>query len=232
MRATTLRKRIWRGAATAVLFAAASLPAFAETPDTGGLAVAARISTLGLGLELVAPLSQRLNFRVAGAIGGLNYNDTQGDVDYKVDARLRTGAALLDWHPAGGGFRFSAGAMYNGNELEGEARPRTATEIGDIKFSPEEIGTLRAAVEFPALAGYVGIGFGNAAARGNRWTVLFDIGAMIHAAPEFTLSADGSKSGHPMFQRELDKERNRIESDYVRLARFFPVVSLGLGFRF
>jgi len=231
MRAT-LRNRIWRGAATAILFAAAALPAAADSPDTGGLAVTARISTLGLGLELVAPLSERLNLRVAGAVGGLNYNDTQSDVDYSVEARLRTGAALLDWHPAGGGFRFSAGVMYNGNELEGEARPRTATEIGDIEFSPEEIGTLRASVEFPALAGYVGIGFGNAAARGSRWTVLFDIGVMFHAEPDLTLTADGTQADHPLFRQELEKERQNIEDDYGRLARFYPVISLGLGFRF
>ncbi len=229
---STLRTRTWNGAAAAALLVTAALPAAADSTSTGGVALSARISTLGVGLELVAPLSERLNLRLAGTVGGINYNDTQSDVDYRVEARLRTGGALFDWHPAGGGFRFSAGVLYNGNKLEGEARPRTTTEIGDVEFSPEEIGTLTAAVEFPALAGYAGIGFGNAAAPGSRWSVLFDLGVMFHAAPEFTLSADGSKANNPLFRAELEKERERIENDYVRLARFYPVVSFGLAFRF
>lgn len=222
----------WSGWLCLAAFAVAPLVAVAADSEAGP-AIAARISTLGIGLEFAVPLApDRLNVRFAGTMGGLNYTDTQRDLDYEVEARLRTGAALLDWHPGGGGFRFSFGAMYNGNTLDGTARPLAPAKIGNVRFTPEQIGTLRAAVDFPALAGYFGIGFGNAAGSGSRWTVLFDLGVMFHSAPDFQLSADGTLADEPLFRAELERERAEIETDYVRLARYYPVVSFGLGYRF
>lgn len=215
-------------------FFAAALPARAAEPDveSGGIAIAGRLSTLGPGVELHAPFGRYLKLRLGFNLFSLDYTDTQEDVDFNVDARLRTGAALLDWFPAGGGFRFSFGAMYNGNQLKGMARLRKNTTIGDVEFTPAQIGTLAADVEFPNLAGYAGIGFGNATSPGSRLAVLFDLGVMFHNSPTLRLSADGTLSGQPAFQAELEKERRSIEDDFVKVARFYPVISLGLAFRF
>ncbi len=224
-------------AALALMFAvfgAAALPAVAAetSAESDGFAIAARMSTLGLGAEAHVPFSRYLKLRLGFNVFSLNYTDTQEDVDFNVDARLRTGAALLDWFPAAGGFRFSFGAMYNGNELKGAAHPRENTTIGDIEYTPAQIGTLSANVEFPNLAGYAGIGFGNATSPGSRLAVLFDIGVMFHGSPTLRLSADGALAGNPAFQAELEKERQSIEEDFAKVARFYPVISLGLAFRF
>jgi hypothetical protein len=203
----------------------------AATAEGSG-AIAARLSTLGVGAEVIAPLSDRVNLRLALNHGGIEYKDTHDDIDYQVDARLRSGGAMLDWHPTGGRFRFSVGAFYNGNELDGEARPREPTTIGLFEFTPEQIGTLSADVKFAKLAGYAGIGFGNAARTDRGWTVLFDLGVLFYSSPDFTLTADGTLAGHPFFEANLQRERDSIEDDYVRAARVYPVVSIGLGFRF
>ncbi len=205
---------------------------FVYGSEGSGVAIGARLSTLGVGAEVIAPLAERLNLRLTLNYGGVEYTDTQEDVDYRVELRLRSGGALLDWHPGRGGFRFSFGALYNGNRLEGEGRPREPVTIGDASFTPAEIGTLSAVVKFAKLAGYAGIGFGNAAAPGNRWTVLFDLGVLFYASPEFTLTADGTLADNAFFQANLQKEKDSIEDDYVKAARFYPVASLGLGFRF
>lgn len=225
-----------RGALALALvgFGASALPSTAAEPDeeSGGIAIAGRISTLGPGAELHIPFGRYLKLRLGGSLFSLDYTDTQEDLDFTVDARLRTGAALLDWFPAAGGFRFSLGAMYNGNELKGTARPRENTTIGDVEYTPAQIGTLAANVEFPTIAGYGGIGFGNATSPGSRLSVLFDIGVMFHGAPTLQLTTDGALAGNPVFQAELEKERKEIEDDFVKLARFYPVISLGLSFRF
>ena len=214
-----------------LLLLASTISASAQS-RTGRVALAARLSTLGAGVEAVTPLFERVNFRAGAHAGGLDYSDTQGDVDYRAEARLRTAGALLDWHPAGGGFRLSAGALYNGSDLRGTGRPRQTTRIGDTRYGAEELGTLSARVTFPRLAGYAGIGFGNAVAADHRWTALFDLGLLFFDNPELALRADGALSNNAAFQAELEKERRSIQDDYVRYARYYPVLSLGLAFRF
>lgn len=197
-----------------------------------GVAVDARAGTTGLGLEGVVGLSPKVNFRLGYNEGDFDYSADEDDIEYDVNLSLQSVSGLLDWHPAGGGFRFSAGAFYNGNEAEGTARPTESKEIGDTVFTPEQIGTLRATVDFPTWAGYLGFGFGNAVSKDGRWTVLFDIGLMFHSSPEFTLTSDGTLADNAFFQQELKKEEQEIDDDVVSKIRYYPVITLGLAYRF
>lgn len=215
------------GSALALGFGLLSCQARAE-----GMALGARAGTTGLGLEGVVGLGPKVNFRLGYNEGDFDYSTDQDDIEYDVNLSLQSASGLLDWHPAGGGFRFSAGAFYNGNEAEGTARPTRPEQIGDFVFTPEQIGTLRATVDFPTWAGYLGFGFGNAVSKDGRWTVLFDIGLMFHSAPEFSLTSDGSLADNAFFQRELQKEEQEIDDDVVSKIRYYPVITLGLAYRF
>ena len=221
---------------------AAVAPAAPRTADdhaavaaaSGGSSTALGVSvgTLGIGGDLVQGLGDQFNLRLNGNGGRYSYKSTQRDVKYDVDLDLANAGLLLDWHPAGGEFRFTIGGFYNGNELSGEATPAKDTKIGDVEFTPAEIGTLHAKADFASAAGYAGIGFGNAVRPGGRWTVMFDLGALFYREPDFSLTSDGLASGIPLFQQELKKEQQKIRNDYVRQATWYPVVSLGLVFRF
>jgi hypothetical protein len=197
-----------------------------------GVALGARAGTTGLGLEGVVGLGPKVNFRLGYNQGELDYSRDEDDIEYDVNLSLQSVSGLLDWHPAGGGFRFSAGAFYNGNEADGTARPTEPKQIGDVVFTPEQIGTLRATVDFPTWAGYVGFGFGNAVSKDGRWTVLFDIGLMFHSSPDFALTSDGTLSDNAYFQQELKKEEQEIDDDVVSKIRYYPVITLGLAYRF
>lgn len=194
-----------------------------------GVAIGARVSTLGFGGDLVFGLSDRVNARLGGNRGSVSYEDNVSDVNYDIDLELQSYSLLLDWHPGGGAFRLTGGGVYNATTLEGLAQPTDEQDIGDHTYTPQQIGTLQAEVDFPDWAGYVGIGFGNPVKTG-RWTATLDLGVMLHAKPDFTLESDSPYSA--MFEEDLEKERQEIQDDYVDKFTLYPVLSLGLAYRF
>lgn len=223
-------------AALAALLPALAVPAApqpdADTGGTSALALGARIGTAGAGGQLTIGLAERLNLRLIGQLGSFTYDNEVDDADYEVDFSFGNAGAVLDFHPTGGEFRFSAGLFYNGNELSGDAVPTDDIMIGDYEFPPVVVGTLHAEVDFPSTAGYVGIGWGNAVRGDRRWTVSFDLGVLFYATPEFSLTADGLGAGNPYFEAELQKEEEDIEDDFIANAKFWPVLALGIDVRF
>ena len=217
----------WMSAvAVAILMAAA--PA---RPDGGAaMAVGARLGTLGLGAEFAVGLGDYVNLRTVGHLGGFSVWGDFSDVEYDVEVDFRNIGLILDLHSAQGGFRWSAGVFYNGNEYDGTATPTANTTIGGISFTPQQIGTITGNIDTDELAYYAGIGFGNPVSRDGRWTVMLDLGVYILASdPEIDLSADGTASSHPIFQSQLEIEEEDVEDE---LPRWWPVISFGISYRF
>jgi hypothetical protein len=212
------------GAFTLLLALAAGAGGAAE------VAVAARAASLGLGAELAVGLSEHFNVRVAGHAFDLGYSGVEDDVAYEFDLRLLSGAALLDLHPGAGGFRVTAGVVWNGNELAGLGRLEGDKKIGGGTYTPAEVSSLSLAVDFEPLAGYAGIGFGNAV-RGGRIGFLLDLGVAFQGAPKIRLAATGPITALPSFQRDLHDEERNLNDDF-REYQYFPVLSVGLALRF
>ena len=198
----------------------------------GGTACDVRIGTLGAGVEVVQSLSEQFNVRIGANHAAFTLDGDLEDVKYKFDIDLNTVSLLFDWHPASGPFRLTAGGFYNGNEARGRATPSDWIDIGNSSYPPEFVGALNAKIDFEPLAGYFGIGFGNAVQGEGHWSALFDLGLMFFAAPEFTLTAEGPLAGYPAFQADLAQERQNIEDDVTSKITFYPVLSLGLAYRF
>jgi len=197
-----------------------------------GWALGMEGSTLGTGARVSFPLHPKLNGRLTGHYAGLSYRDTVDDKDYDVKVSLGTAAILLDWYPGPGKFCVSGGLVVNGNDVEGSAVPRRSSQIGNNLYTPEEIGTLRMEMDFPAVAGYLGFGFGHKTDPEAHWAILLDFGVMFGPEPDISLTANGSLSGEPGFEADLALERENFEDDYGSVLRFYPVLSLGLGYRF
>lgn len=201
--------------------------------STAEVSVGPRIGTTGLGADLTFALHERVNLRLIGsAPESLTYRQTIDDIDYEIDLTTPTAGGVLDWHPAGGAFRISIGAFWSGIEASGTATPRQSVQIGDVEYPPWAVGTLDGKMTFPSQAGYAGIGFGNPMS-GGRWTVSLDLGVLFGSAPEFRLDArDGLLSDTPAFREELKKEEQEIEDDFVDGLKVYPVLTVGLSFRF
>lgn len=212
------------------LFGAASL-AQAEV----GLGL--RGGTMGYGVDLDIGLTERLNARLG--YNFFSYDETIDDTDVSYDGELKINSfsALLDWHPFGGGFRLSLGAVTSGPKIEVVGTPTGGNyEIGDGEYSASEVGDLYGEVKIGnSVAPYVGLGYGNVARGNHRVTFLFDLGAVYGGDPEVTLTARCGASVPAnrcaQLQNDVQAEITDLKNDTDAL-QWYPVVNLGIGIRF
>jgi hypothetical protein len=198
-----------------------------------------KASTLGLGLELHRELNDSFNIRL-----GLNTYDHDEDYDdggisYNGELELMSVGSYIDWHPFQGGFRLTGGLLYNGNEVTLKGKPTTlgTVNVGGTNYNFTN-AQLNGKVEFNSIAPYLGMGWGNSF-KGSRWSFLFDLGAMFQGSPDADLSTSGTVTvagtniavNTATFQSDLAKETQELENDIEDL-KIYPVVSLGLSYRF
>jgi len=199
--------------------------------DDGRLAVAAKASTLGGGVELLARVNSNLTLRVGGNAYSHTYTTSQDDIKYDVDLDLSSVSAILDWHPFNGGFRVSAGILSNDNSIDVDAQSSATYSIGNTTYSGSDVGTLTGSVGFENVAPYVGVGWGNAFGEGKRVGVVFDVGVIFQGTPNVNLTADGTLSDNAAFLEDLALEEEELK-DELNEFKYYPVISLGMTYRF
>lgn len=197
------------------------------------LAVGFSASTLGLGPELSLHLTPRLGLRGGLHWFGLTFDEDIEDVRYQVRPRWRNVTALVDLHPFANAFRLTAGLVWWNTSARGEAVLNQPVQIGDRIYQPAEVGALLGRADYPRqIAPMAGLGI---ASRG-RIAVTFDVGLVMAGHPEVALSVDSPLTGAELDQlrAEVAKEEAEVRQ-MIRdepLARYYPVVQLGLKFRF
>ena len=211
------------------LHTAAALTCLLLTPWAGAaaesFAVGAKAGTTGLGIEATWRLTDSVNLR--GGYYAFDYDTDleEEGVEYDGDLGLSNAALFADWHPFGGSFRLSAGGVQTGNEFKGAAEG--SLDVGDGTYD----GRLDAEVSWSGLAPYLGLGFGNAV-QGGRWSFSFDLGVMFTGSP--TVRLDGAVDDpllQAQFDEDLERERANLD-DELSDAKYYPVVSLGIAYRF
>lgn len=201
------------------------------------IAIGGQAGTLGLGASVTVGLTETLNVR--GLVNDFSYDfsDEASDFDYEFDLDLSGYGALLDWHVFGSGFRVSAGAFFNDNQVAGVGRPLpgTTVEIGDLLVPAEFVDRAEADVAFDDFAPYVGLGWGNAVGRDKRLGISLDLGVLLQGAPEPNFRAFASDLAPPGFDdiiaQEVEREQAEIREDLEEF-EFYPVLSLGLSYKF
>jgi hypothetical protein len=199
--------------------------------DSRGLAVSGKAGTLGLGGDLTAGITSNVNARVGINAGSLSFQGSPTDVEYDVDLDFLSFPAMVDWHVFDDSFRISAGVLINENEIGLLATPTAPVQIGDNVYTPAEIGTLSGGVDFEPVAPYVGIGWGNALDPYKKWGFTCDFGVAYTHSPNVALAASGTGASDPTFQDDLAREVSDIE-DKLSNYKFYPVISVGLFYRF
>jgi hypothetical protein len=193
--------------------------------------VSGKFGTLGLGIELIQSLKENVNVRFGVNFYNGNYDGTKDNMDYDIDLDLRSGSLIVDWHPYEGEFRVSGGVLYNGNTVEVLGNPTSRLTIGDIKYTPSQIGELTYDADFRKIAPYLGIGVGNAVENDRKLGFVFEFGVVFQGSPEIDLSANGWSASDQTFQEELQKEEEELEDDLHGI-KYYPVISFGFTYRF
>ncbi len=236
-----MRAAMATGRRATLIWSGLLLSAFLSV-DSAGAAVAlgAKVGTLGVGAEVSVDLAQHFVFRggVATYHRGLDY--TASDIDYQGDIELLDATVLVDWYPAGKGFRLTAGLAWNDHSLVGTA-PFESLLTQSSALPPgialPDLGTMRGEATVDALGPYFGIGFGRATGgSGSRWGVSLDLGVIVHGEPEVRLTADSPfviqiPGLGAVVDLLLDLEEQELEREAEDF-RYFPVLSITISYRF
>jgi hypothetical protein len=222
-----------------------ALPCAAQD-DFPRFAVGAKASTLGIGVEAGTAITHTSNVRVG--FNGFTYRQdfSKDGVDYAGKLNLRSAQILFDQYIRGG-FHISPGLLvYNRNRGEATARVPggDSFSLGDATFFSNRTdpvtgsGTVKLGKASPMLL----LGFGNLLPRRRHFAVNFEFGVVFQTAPDVHLSLNGSTctaqgnicqsvTGNSDVQSHMLAEQNKI-SDDLKVFRYYPVVSLGFGYKF
>ncbi len=204
----------------------ASSPALSD-----GLAATLKAGTLGVGLELSGGPGKYVNARAGVNYFDYDYSDEYESIDYSLQLELRSVAALLDWHPVGGSFRLTSGMLFNQNELAADAKPSDFYEIDGTRYPAALVGDLSGDIGFDDYAPYVGLGWATDNGGDGGFGMSVDLGVAYQGSPEVRLTASGPIAGDPVFQADLEAERQALADD-LEDYKYYPVVALGFNYRF
>lgn len=190
--------------------------------------LAARGSTLGIGVEASYRVNRNFGVRAGGNYFEFSRDATIENIDYKATPHFESGTVILDLYPMGGSFHLSGGLLLNRNEGRLDAQLNQDIEIGGRVYTPAQVGSLVGTVDFKKTAPYAGLGF---AGRG-RVSILFDLGVGFTGTPRVDLVGVTPLTGAEKAQfdarvaQELAEVRADIEGkSYLKL---HPVVSVGV----
>ncbi len=215
------------------------------------LAVGVTGGTLGFGPEIGVPLAPRLNLR-AGA-NFFNYSTTidESGITYDAKVTVRSVQTSVDWFPFHNTFHISPGAMlYNGNK--GGATvvlpPGQSITINHSDYYSDTADPLHgtANISFPKAGPQLTVGFGNMVKRGEgkHFSVPVDFGFVYFGTGTAALNFGGSAcvksegqllcqktSAYPEFEQNVLAEQAKIQKN-LDYARFYPVLRVGLSYKF
>jgi hypothetical protein len=207
------------------------------------------VGTTGIGFEAAVPYGAYWNIRAG--ISYFGYSETFKNGTSPVDAHLRLGGARfgVDWFPRAGGFHVSLGVLVP-NLTQATARlnllPGNTITIEGTDYTTDSTNPFRGTgrSKISPVAPVLTVGWGNLIPRNyhSRWSFPSEIGAVYEGPPraEVSLTGDVCTAGQgcmpaasaPGFQQNLNTALRDVNSNLDRYARFFPVISAGVGYRF
>ena len=197
------------------------------------------VGTTGVGVAVTFPVRyERLNVRALLSVLPYDTDRKLDDIKYDIDLDLQSVGVLLDWHPMDGSFRVSGGFFSLQHDTTGSARPTQNVEIGGATFTPEEVGTLHAKLDYThALAPYIGIGWGNAVTPDSSWSFSSELGLMFTSSLKVDLESDSPlASSNPALRAKLDTEisveQARINREDLDDIKYWPFLSFGVAYHF
>lgn len=191
-----------------------------------GVGVGAKVSTLGLGLEGIKPINNKLDLRLGVNKFDYDADETLDGTDYKAKLGMQTVAALADFRPVSNGFFVSGGVMMNDNNLDASATV-TATDPVTIGTKTITSGTVTSGISFDDMSPYVGIGYRKPAGHAKGWAFTTEAGILLQGDPKITVK----ESTGTVAQSDIDAEIESVRDD-VDALKNLPVISLGAVYNF
>jgi hypothetical protein len=184
-----------------------------------GFGVDAKVGTLGVGAEIGYRFNDYLGVHAGINTGSFDFDNEDAGIDYNYGMDFDTLPVMLDWYVFGGGFRLTGGYVSNKNELTGTATG--ALDIGGGTYTT----TATNDISFDKSSTYVGVGWGGTPSSTRGFSLSLDIGVLLHGSPTVKLTAPGVPAD------DLAAEEASL-NDELDDFKYWPVVSLGIGYTF
>lgn len=229
--------------ATAALAGGDLTAAIAPTASANNTSVGLHVSTLGIGPDV----SYRLNPYVKVGISGNYFSITRkktvefqrvqgGNFDVSVDLkgtlRMFTAGATVDVHPFGGDFYIRGGLFYNGNEGRISASLKNLTVYwNNTSYNFNNFGAAKGKLYFNRVAPYIGTGYSFGS---ETLTLSFEGGVLFQGKVKAKVTSLTGLVGGTQQAAIRDGEieiANRVNKK-TKLLRFYPVVSIGINYKF
>lgn len=211
------------------------------------------VGTTGVGVEVAAPYGAYWNIRAGVSYLGYGhtFQSSGSSTSSPYEGHLRLGGARLgvDWFPRAGGFHVSLGMLVP-NLTQATAhidlQPGKTLTIEGTRYTTDAANPFRgsAHTEISPIAPLLTVGWGNLIPRDyhQRFSFPIEIGAVYEGVPTAYVTTSGNicpagqscrpASTDPGFNQNLNTALRDVNSNLDRYARFFPIISVGVGYRF
>jgi hypothetical protein len=204
-----------------------------------------KASTLGAGVELATPLAGRINLRSSLNFFAFNDPFDIDGVDYGARLHLQSSETTVDWFITPG-LHISPGILYFKDSMSApvSVRPGQTFVLGGQPFlnSVDDPVTGTSSVVYPhKFAPLLLFGIGNLIPRsGGHLSLPVEFGAAYTGAPVINVVLNGtacttegcvSFAQNAEAQSFLKKEIQKLNND-LKSFPFFPIVSVGVAYRF
>jgi hypothetical protein len=195
-------------------------------------------STNGLGGNIVTSWNDKLALRLSYEAFDKSFPNAftfdQDDFTFNVSPGIKTEgfSAIIDWYFIKSMY-LSAGVMVSNLNLSAKIMSANPLTIGDLEYSPNEIGEMVLAVKPQnKVAPYFGLGFGRNISRDHRFAMSFELGA--YHSGSFVVDASGTElfeaNGDPANQESIKNLNETLNG--ISWIGIYPVVKLGVSYRF
>lgn len=213
------------------------------------IGIAGHIGLGGGGLDLAVPIARQFDLRIGGDF--LRYTGSFQQDGANIDAFLQTGygRAALDWFPGGRWFRVSPMLVFaNSTRVKANVTVDSGQQFdfGGDSFLDSTTDPLHGSgrVDLRRTAPGLSVGTGNLLRGQGHFVYPVELGFFYVGQPKLSVSFSGSVcdithpdvgctpvQSDPDFQADLGRfiARNNHNLTY---ARFLPVLSFGIGYRF
>lgn len=207
-----------------------------------------KISTLGAGIESAVPLFGYSQLRT-----GFNYfvydrDLSDGGVGYRGELNLCSAQATYDWYPFHGAFHFGPTVLiYNGTHVGAKLGVPAGQNFSISKstFVSDPSNPIKggASMTFAKVAPGFVFGWGNLLSRRHHHLSFpVEFGFIYEGTPHVSLNMNGAGcdvsglgcstlANDPSATSSIAAEQTKLAHE-VTFLRFYPVVSVGIGFSF
>lgn len=203
----------------------------------------------GVGFDFVSGLGPRLSFRTGLDFFGYSRQFSTSGIPVDANVHLQSGHIDLDWYPRGGRFHVGPRMVFlNNNKFAGTSTIPSGTTLtlDGEDFVGSQTDPLHGSgmISFAPVAPGMTIGFGNLASKKKgHWKVPFEAGFYYVGQPRLEVNFTGQACSpddpaacedvtqDQDFQTSLAKFIAR-QNHNLSYAKFFPILSVGVGYAF